>query len=546
MAAGRVRQQLPVPLPHALARHAEVPRDFRERHAGAIEHAHEPFVRAVSVAIFEDSHPMRHDASICFLQPGTPRKNKKGPESVSFPGLGTTGDSAGLLRVHRSFPARSTAAGSCSGATTHAGAGDDHRLILSHEHPRRVKHMLCGRSQPVLRFAVMTSQRAFRLMAACTIVCSTISAAAQAPSDLDARARAIHQHILILDSHTDVLLPNSPENLYAPGHTSHTDFDKLKKGGVGAVAVAIAVGNGPRTAEGVAAARAEADAKLTAIRVFLKDHADQAALAVSAADIVRLHKAGKVAVIESFLNTRSIGSDLSAIDGFYRDGVRLFGFTHAGNNDFADSSRPSGEPAEEHHGLSPIGKQAVAKLNRLGVIIDISQLTPAGVMQVLELSKAPVIASHSNVRALVDNTRTLSDRELDAIKVNGGIVDVTPFNNYLRRVPPDLEAQARARLPRATVSDLVDHIDYIVKRIGIDHVGIGTDFNHGAGIEGFDDESEAPNVTRELVRRGYTEAQIAKISGGTSCVSSDASRPSRQKCGRCGPSALRTNLRSGA
>ena len=105
--------------------------------------------------------------------------------------------------------------------------------------------------------------------------------------------------------------------------------------------MAIAVGNGPRTAEGVAAARAEADAKLTAIRVFLKDHADQAALAVSAADIVRLHKAGKVAVIESFLNTRSIGSDLSAIDGFYRDGVRLFGFTHAGNNDFADSSRPS-------------------------------------------------------------------------------------------------------------------------------------------------------------------------------------------------------------
>jgi membrane dipeptidase len=360
----------------------------------------------------------------------------------------------------------------------------------------------------------MTSQRAFRLMAACTIVCSTISAAAQVPSDLDARARAIHQHILILDSHTDVLLPNSPENLYAPGHTSHTDLDKLKKGGVGAVAVAIAVGNGPRTAEGVAAARAEADAKLTAIRVFLKDHADQAALAVSAADIVRLHKAGKVAVIESFLNTRSIGSDLSAIDGFYRDGVRLFGFTHAGNNDFADSSRPSGEPAEEHHGLSPIGKQAVAKLNRLGVIIDISQLTPAGVMQVLELSKAPVIASHSNVRALVDNTRTLSDRELDAIKVNGGIVDVTPFNNYLRRVPPDLDAQARARLPRATVSDLVDHIDYIVKRIGIDHVGIGTDFNHGAGIEGFDDESEAPNVTRELVRRGYTEAQIAKIWGG--------------------------------
>jgi membrane dipeptidase len=360
----------------------------------------------------------------------------------------------------------------------------------------------------------MTPRWSFRLMVPALIVFLTMSAAAQGPADLDARAEAIHRHVLVIDSHTDVLLPGSPENLYAPGHTSHTDLDKLKKGGVGGVAMAIAVGNGPRTPEGVAAARAEADAKLAAIRVFLTDHPDQAALALTAADIVRIHKAGKVAVIESFLNTRSIGSDVSAIDGFYRDGVRLFGFTHAGNNDFADSSRPAGEPAEEHHGLSPIGRQAVAKLNRLGVIIDISQLTPAGVMQVLELSKAPVIASHSNVRALVDNTRTLSDRELDAIKVNGGIVDVTPFGNYLRRVPAELDAAARARLPRATVADLVDHIDYIVKRIGIDHVGIGTDFNHGAGIQGFDDESEAPNVTRELVRRGYTEAQIAKIWGG--------------------------------
>ena len=261
-------------------------------------------------------------------------------------------------------------------------------------------------------------------------------------------------------------------------------------------------------------AAARLDRKLAAIRGFVKDNANDAALALTADDILRIHKAGKIAVIESFLNTRSIGADISAIDGLYRDGVRLFGFSHAGNNDFADSSRPSGEPAEEHHGLSAIGKQAVAKLNRLGVIIDISQLTPAGVLQVLELTKAPVIASHSDVRALVENTRTLSDRELDAIKANGGVVDVTPFNNYLRRVPPGLDAEARAKLPRATVSDLVDHIDYIVKRIGIDHVGIGTDFNHGAGIEGFDDESDAPNVTRELVRRGYSEGQIAKIWGG--------------------------------
>jgi membrane dipeptidase len=359
----------------------------------------------------------------------------------------------------------------------------------------------------------MMSRRSCRLIIPGFVVCIGISAGAQAPSELDARADAIHRRILVIDSHTDVLLPNSPENLYAPGHTSHVALDKLRRGGIGGVAMAIAVGSGPRTAEGVAAAHAEADAKLAAIRAFVRDNPRDAALALSADDILRIHKAGKIAVIESFLNARSIGTDISAIDVLYRDGVRLFGFTHAGNNDFADSSRPSGEPAEEHHGLSPLGKQAVTRLNRLGVIIDISQLTPAGVLQTLELSKAPVIASHSNVRALVENTRTLSDRELDAIKANGGVVDVTPFNNYLRR-PQANNVQPPTPLPRATVSDLVDHIDYIVKRIGIDHVGIGTDFNHGAGIQGFDDESEAPNVTRELVRRGYSEAQIAKIWGG--------------------------------
>jgi membrane dipeptidase len=374
-----------------------------------------------------------------------------------------------------------------------------------------------------------------------------------AQDDLDARARAIHQRILAIDSHVDVLLPTTAEQYFLPGHSSRSDVDKLKRGGIGAAAFAIAVGPGPRTPEGVVEARKEADAKLAAIRAFAKDHSDQVALALSADDIVRIHKSGKVAIVESFLNARSIGKDLSAIDGFYRDGVRLFGFNHAGNNDFADSSRPSGEPAEEHHGLSPLGKQAVPRLNRLGIIIDVSQLTPAGLLQTLELTKAPVIASHSAVRALVDNPRSLSDRELDAIKTNGGVVHVTAFNAYLKALPSDFNAQlnavrrkfglpettragnagvedgaaslpaststeylteARKLIPRATVTDYVNHIDYIVKRIGVDHVGIGSDFNHGAGIDGFDDESQAPNVTRELVRRGYTEDQIAKIWGG--------------------------------
>jgi membrane dipeptidase len=289
------------------------------------------------------------------------------------------------------------------------------------------------------------------------------------------------------------------------------------------------------------------------IQAFVEEHPDRVALALTAADIERLHAAGKVAVMMSFLNARSIGTDIAAIDGLYKQGVRLFGLTHAGNNEWADSSRPTGDPAVEHHGLSPLGKQAVGKFNQLGIIIDVSQLTPEGVLQTIALSKAPVVASHSDVRGLVDNTRNLSDAELDAIGRNGGVVHVTPFNPYLRPLSADFDAKAavlrqkfglpptnrhgpigaeegidtlyadrlsafmaefRGLMPKANLEDYVNDIDYIVKRIGVDHVGIGTDFNHGAGIVGFNDESEAPNVTRELVRRGYSEVDIDKIWGG--------------------------------
>jgi membrane dipeptidase len=380
----------------------------------------------------------------------------------------------------------------------------------------------------------------------------TIEPAAVDDAQLDARARAVHAQVLTLDSHVDVVVPNAISE-YGPGETDRADLDKLRRGGIDAVALAIAVGPGARTPESVKTARAEADAKLAVIRAFVKNNPSQVGLALTAADVRRLHEQGKIAVIESFLNARSLGGSLNGIDEFYNSGVRLFGFVHAGNNDFADSSRPTGEPRQEFHGLSPLGKQAVTKLNQLGVIIDVSQLTPEGVLEVLKLSKAPVVASHSAVRALVDNARSLSDPELDAIKANGGVVQVTAFNAYLVPRPADFPEKARALrirfglsqdfpatpagfsfgadalsaeqhqafvhelaalYPKASIKEFVDHIDYIVKRIGIEHVGIGSDFNHGAGIVGFEDESEAPNVTRELVRRGYDESQIAKIWGG--------------------------------
>jgi membrane dipeptidase len=374
-------------------------------------------------------------------------------------------------------------------------------------------------------------------------------AAPRGGADLDAQALAIHRRVLTLDSHVDVIVPGAPSE-YGPGQQDQASADELRRGGVDAVALAIAVGPGPRTAEGIAAARSEADAKLAVIKGFIKENSTQVGLALTAEDVRNIHAQGKIAVIESFLNARSLGRDLNGIDDFYRAGERLFGFVHAGNNDFADSSRPVGDSGREFHGLSPLGKRAVTKLNALGVIIDVSQLTPEGLLQTVRLSKAPVVASHSAVRALVDNTRNLSDRELDAVKANGGVVQVTAFNAYLVAPPADYHEKLRmlrvqsgltldfpdgpigfiegaetlpterhqafirelkALYPKASVKEYVDHIDYIVKRIGIDHVGIGTDFNHGAGIVGFADESQAPNVTRELLRRGYDEAQIANI-----------------------------------
>ena len=362
---------------------------------------------------------------------------------------------------------------------------------------------------------------------------------------------AIHARALVLDSHADV-----PQDLGVGPHDFGVDGDgqvdlpKLERGQVDAAVLAVFVSQGPRTVEGYAKARRDADAKLAAIRATPERYPDRAVLARSAADVEAAAKAGKRAIIVGFLNAYPFGESLEPIDAYYAAGVRSFGFVHAGNNAYADSSRPGGVgPKVEWGGLSPLGKAAVAKLNDLGVIIDVSQLTPDGVSQVLALTRAPVIASHSGVQGVVDAPRNLSDAELDAIKANGGVVQVVAFGPYL--VKPGLDFAAKvapiraqfglpatyaktsdgtetltpdrrtdyshainALLPKATVKDLVDSVDYAVKRIGIDHVGLSSDFNHGGGVVGWANEGEAAGVTAELLARGYSEADIDKLWGG--------------------------------
>ena len=367
---------------------------------------------------------------------------------------------------------------------------------------------------------------------------------------LDAKAHAIHKSIIILDSHLDIPLDygKGAHDAAIDGDTQ-VDLPKLERGGFGAVNLAVFIASGPRTPDKIAAARADMETKLAAIREIPEKYPKRALLALTPGDVERAHRANKVAIMIDFLNAYPLGKDEAAIDELYRRGVRTFGFVHAANNDFADSSRSNDTPKEEHGGLSPIGKDAVGKLNRLGIIIDVSQLTPKGVMQTIELSKAPVVATHSGVRTLVESPRNLTDPELDAIAKSGGVVQIVAFKSYIKRLPADyadkvgpvrvkyglpakfvraaddtqtLPADKREAytkeiapfFPEATVADLVDSIDYAVKRIGIDHVGISSDFNHGGGIDGFRNEGEAFNITRELVKRGYTKAQIQKLWGG--------------------------------
>jgi microsomal dipeptidase-like Zn-dependent dipeptidase len=351
-----------------------------------------------------------------------------------------------------------------------------------------------------------------RIAAFSTLALVSASAAwAQAPSDDKylQRAREIHNRVIAFDTHLD--LPFDYAGAAVDGKTQF-DLPKVARGQLKGAALAVFVPQGPRTPEGYAKARADAENKYALIKAVAEENADRAALAYSPEDVRRITGQGKFAVVISLLNAYPLGTDLAQIDEWYKRGVRLFGFNHAGHNQWSDSSRPSkplGNGLDEHGGLSDLGKQGVARLNELGILIDVSQLSTPAFRQVLSLTKAPVIASHSGIRALVDATRNLSDEELDLLKRNGGVISVVAFSNYLRTPP----AQAESAQP-ATVAQLVDGVAYAVKKIGVDHVGIASDFNHGGGVTGWQNEGEAQNVTAELLRRGYPERDIAKLWGG--------------------------------
>ena len=293
--------------------------------------------------------------------------------------------------------------------------------------------------------------------------------------------------------------------------------------------------------------------KFEAIRRMAEQmYPDRVAIAYAADDFERIAASGRSVAAIGIENGWVIGRDLALMETYYDLGARYFGLVHNGHNDIADSATPRpnlGDAPAEHGGLSAFGAEVVAEANRLGMMLDVSHASRAAMLDTVRLSRAPVIASHSSVRALADNPRNLDDEQLLALRDNGGVMHTVALGAFVSNAagarddairalradvglprfgpadPADLDGAARAeydrrsaeidrRWPAADVATFVDHIDYAVELIGLDHVGISSDFDGGGGVEGWNHAGETFNVTLELARRGYTEAEIAQLWGG--------------------------------
>ncbi len=371
---------------------------------------------------------------------------------------------------------------------------------------------------------------------------------------LVARAKAIQANILTIDTHVDIPFNFSTDayDMMKPGpRGQQVHLPTMISGGMDAPFLIVFVGQGERTTAGYAKALADAFTKVAAIHKLTEEiYPDKVELAYTAADARRIHAAGKKVAFMGMENGFPMGKDLRLLDQFYDYGVRYLSIVHNGHNDLADSAQPDkrkGEPDAEHNGLSALGKRVVKRLNQLGIMVDVSHSSEKSTLDMLAASAAPVIASHSAVKGVSDHARNLSDAALEGIKRSNSVAQIVAFDSYLKAVPPEKTAAIAAldkdmgldkpggrqnltptqlqiydarmteinkKWPRANVKNLVDHIDYAVKKIGVDHVGIASDFNGGGGIDGWDNAGETFNVTLELVRRGYTEEQIGKIWGG--------------------------------
>ena len=367
---------------------------------------------------------------------------------------------------------------------------------------------------------------------------------------LTQKALDIHNRILTLDTHAD-----TPLRMIQPGFDmserhdpretgSKVDYPRMVEGGLDAIFFAAFVAQDIRDDDGNSRAKALCLQMIDSIVASTQRNADLVGLALNPEDAYTLEKAGKRAIYIGIENGYPIGKELSNVERYFKSGVRYITLVHSSNNDLADSATDPNGP--EHGGISAFGSEVVREMNRLGIMVDVSHGNDSVFYDAIALSKAPIIASHSNARAVTNHNRNMTDEMLGLMAKNGGVVQLTMLADYLREAPPNAqrdsafaalranmkpfgemtqeernaarqafqELDAKYPAPPATVTHVADHIDHIVKVAGIDHVGIGCDFDGGGGIEGVFDASEVMNITIELVKRGYTEEQIQKIWGG--------------------------------
>ena len=367
--------------------------------------------------------------------------------------------------------------------------------------------------------------------------------------EITARALAIHERVLTVDTHAD-----TPLRMIEPGFDlavrhnpldtgSKVDYPRMKEGGLDAIFFAAFVSQDIRDNEGNKRAKALVTEMIDAVISSTEENSNLVGLALTPKDAYTLEGDGKRAIYLAIENGYPIGDDLSNIELFFNKGVRYITLVHSSNNDIADSATDTAGP--EHNGLSAFGEQVVREMNRLGIMVDVSHASDDVFFDAIAISEAPIIATHSNARTVTEHDRNMSDEMLRLMAENGGVVQLTLLSSYLRDDPPNpersaalqelrssmknvssmtLEERAERRLafneinkrfptPLATVEDVVDHIDHMVSVAGIDHVGIGCDFDGGGGIDGVFDASEVMNITIELVRRGYSEEDIEKIWG---------------------------------
>ncbi|WP_396957803.1 dipeptidase [Nitrosomonas sp.] len=392
------------------------------------------------------------------------------------------------------------------------------------------------------------------------------------PKEIREHAEALHERIISLDGHISIPMDFNIKGTEANKDSPYQfDLVKAASGRLSGAVLAMhswpALENGPNaphhpTPGFIAETRHQLETRYKIVTNIVRDYPNQVGIAYSPEDLRRLYDENKFAIVLGLTNAYPFGNDISEIDRWVARGVRVFGFSFVGNNDWADSSRPLGffnDIPDALDGLSETGKQAVMRLNDLGVIIDVSQMTYKGIKDVTKLTRAPIIASHSSVRGLFDTAPNLSDKELLMIKNTGGVLHISsnsrhlrplhektvakinalrkkynlaPFKNPLQALAPASEPataiwpeekfgkymnaqyEILGHEPENSIDEFVDAIDYAVAKIGIDHVGIGSDFNDGGGLIGWRDVSDTRNITMELIERGYSDTDIEKLWGG--------------------------------